>query len=187
MTDTPPMTDPKGTPMSMAPVIAIRRPVPATSVQGSLALDLTPRLDPPEVPTLSERGAVPQRRTDLVTADPRERLVLDRFAHAFVIRAVEIASGDRPATQLLRQSAPEVYDDLVRRAHLVTSAAGTLPARGRGRGAVRPVLRTLRTSLVAPGALEVAAHLRYGARSRALAARFETVAGRWQCVAIEWA
>jgi hypothetical protein len=169
--------------MSIAPVIAIRRPVPAASVQGSLALDLTPRLDPPDTrPT----GAS-QRRSDLVSAQPHERMALDRFAHAFLVRASEIASGDRPVTQLLRQSVPSVYDDLARRARLVSAAAGTVPAQGRGRGAVRPVLRTLHTSLVSPGALEVAAHVRYGARSRAIAARFERVDGRWQCVALEWA
>lgn len=180
----PTKTDPKGTPMSMAPVIPIRRSVPAASVQGSLALDLTPRLDPPEA---APTNRAPQRRNDLVVAEPGERMALDRFVHAFLVRASEIASGDRPVTQLLRQSVPSVYDDLARRAKLVSAASGTLPARGRGRGAVRPVLRTMHTSLVSPGALEAAAHMRYGARSRALAARFETVGGRWQCVALEWA
>lgn len=170
--------------MSMAPVIPIRRPVPAASVQGSLALDLTPRLDPPEATPVGRR---PQRRQDLVVAQPDERVALDRFAHAFFVRASEIASGDRPVTQLLRQAVPSVYDDLARRAKLVSAAAGTVPARGRGRGAVRPVLMTIHTSLVSPEALEAAAHLRYGARSRALAARFEVVDGRWQCVALEWA
>ena len=177
------MTDPKGMRMSVAPVIPIRRPVPAASVQGSLALDLTPRLDPPD----TRPSASPRRRSDLVTVEPRERTALDRFAHAFLVRAAEIASGDRPVTQLLRQSVPSVYEDLACRARLVSAAAGTKPSRGRGRGAVRPVLRTMHTSLVAPGALEVAAHVRYGARSRAIAARFETVNGRWQCVALEWA
>jgi len=181
------MTDPKGTLMSLAPVIPIRRPVPAASVQGSLALDLTPRLDPPDAPSHTGPTTSPQRRTDLVTAEPRERMALDRFAHAFLVRASEIASGDRPATQLLRQSTPAVYDDLARRARLVSAAAGSVPAQGRGRGAVRPVLKTLRTSLISPRALEAAAHVRYGARSRALAARFETIDGRWQCVALEWA
>ncbi|MCW2834932.1 MAG: hypothetical protein JWN68_2885 [Nocardioides sp.] len=177
------MTDPKGTRMPMAPVIPIRRPVPAASVQGSLALHLTPRLDPPE----TRPATACQRRIDVVSAEPGERMALDRFAHAFLVRATEVASGDRPVTQLLRQSAPRVYEDLARRARLVSAAAGTLPSRGRGRGAVRPVLRTMRTSLVSAGALEASAHVRYGARSRAIAARFEVLDGRWQCVALEWA
>lgn len=177
------MTDPKGTRMSMAPVIPIRRAVPAASVQGSLALDLTPRLDPPD----TRPASALQRRGDVVTAEPHERMGLDRFAHAYLVRATEIASGDRPVTQLLRQSAPRVYEELARRARLVSAAAGTLPTRGRGRGAVRPVLRTMHSSLVSPTALEASAHVRYGERSRAIAARFELCDGRWQCVALEWA
>lgn len=166
-----------------APVIQLRRQVPIASVQGSLALDLTPRLDPPEPPP----AGVPTRRGDLVSSDPERRLAIERFVHAYLVRAAEIASGDRPPTQLLRQSSPRIYADLGRRAQLVTAAAGTSPAGGRGRGAVRPVIRSIRTSLVADNALEAAAHLRYGARSRALAGRFEVVGDRWQCVALEWA
>lgn len=166
-----------------APVIQLHRQVPIASVQGALALDLTPRLDPPE-PAPAD---APARRGDLVPADLERRASLERFVHAYLVRAAEIASGDRPLTQLLRQSSPRVYADLGRRAKLVITAAGTAPGAGRGRGAVRPVVRSIRTSLVTDHALEAAAHLRYGARSRALAARFEVVDGRWQCVALEWA
>ncbi|UUZ61732.1 Rv3235 family protein [Nocardioides sp. B-3] len=98
-----------------------------------------------------------------------------------------MACGDRPAAQLLRHCSPEVYGELTRRARLVAKAAGTTPALGRGRGAIRPVLRSTRTSPVRDDALEAAAHVRYGARSRAPAARFEVVDGRWQCPALEWA
>lgn len=165
-------------------VIPIRRIVPVASVQGSLALDLTPRLDPPE----TEVAALPAIRPgDLVGADPARRVGIDQFVRRHLACAVEIASGDRPTTQLLRHCSPEVYADLARRAQLVTKAAGTTPALGRGRGAIRPVLRSAHTSLVRDDALEASAHVRYGARSRALAARFEMVEGRWQCVALEWA
>ncbi len=156
-------------------VIPIRRTVPVASVQGSLALDLTPRLDPPET------------EARIVTAETEERAALDRFVRRHLACAVEIACGDRPSAQLLRHCSPAVHADLARRAQLVTSAAGTTAALGRGRGAVRPVLRSTHTSLVRADALEVAAHVRYGARSRALAARFEVVDGRWQCVVLEWA
>lgn len=167
-----------------AHVIPIRRTVPVASVQGSLALDLTPRLDPPE----TELEALPSIRTgDLVSCDPAQRAGLEQFVRRHLACAVEIASGDRPSTQLLRHCSPGVYADLSRRAQLVIQAAGTTRALGRGRGAVRPVVRSSRTSLVRADALEAAAHVRYGARSRALAARFEVVDGRWQCVALEWA
>ena len=168
----------------MTNVIPIRRTVAVASVQGSLALDLTPRLDPPE----SEAQVLPAPRVgDLVSADAGQRAGLDRFVRRFLAGAVEVACGDRPMAQLLRHCSPEVYADLGRRAKLVTTAAGTTPARGRGRGAVRPVLRSAHTSLVRADALEATAHVRYGARSRALAARFEVVDGRWQCTALEWA
>jgi hypothetical protein len=172
-------------------VIPIRRTVPVASVQGSLALDLTPRLDPPEtdvqVPASLSPSGPPTRPGDLVSADAGQRAGLDQFVRRHLACAVEIACGDRPATQLLRHCSPEVYAALTRRARLVTNAAGTTAARGRGRGAIRPVLRSAHTSLVRADALEAAAHVRYGARSRALAARFEVVDGRWQCVALEWA
>ena len=165
-------------------VIPIRRTVSVASVQGSLALDLTPRLDPPE----TEVQVLPAIRPgDLVSADAGQRAGIDRFVRRHLACAVEIACGDRPTTQLLRHCSSDVYADLARRAQLVTKAAGTTPAVGRGRGAIRPVLRSAHTSLVRADALEAAAHVRYGARSRALAARFEVVEGRWQCVALEWA
>lgn len=166
-----------------ARVIEIRPTVPMASVQGSLALDLTPRLDPPE----TEVAALPAIRSgDLVGAEPGPRARVEVFVRRHLACAVEIASGDRPTTQLLRHCSPEVYADLTRRAHLVTKAAGTTQTLGRGRGAIRPVLRSTHTSLVRDDALEASAHVRYGARSRALAARFEMVEGRWQCVALEW-
>ena len=165
-------------------VIPMRRTVPVASVQGSLALDLTPRLDPPETGVQLLPTTWPG---DLVRTDAVQRAELDRFVRRHLACAVEIACGDRPTTQVLRHCSPDVYADLARRAQLVTRAAGTTPAVGRGRGAIRPVLRSAHTSLVRADALEAAAHVRYGARSRALAARFEVLDGRWQCVALEWA
>jgi hypothetical protein len=40
--------------------------------------------------------------------------------------------------------------------------------------------------LIRPDAVEASAHVRYGRRSRAVAARFEVVRDRWQCVALTW-
>lgn len=168
-------------------VIPIRRAVPVASVQGSLALDLTPRLDPPETEVeVIAPNHPPMRSGDLVSAEVGKRVELDRFVRRYLACAVEIACGDRPAAQLLRHCVPAVHSELARRAQLVARAAGTTPAVGRGRGAVRPVLRSAHTSLIRDDALEAAAHVRYGARSRALAARFEIIDGRWQCVALEW-
>ena len=162
-----------------AQVIPIRRPVPVASVQGALALDLAPRLDPPEV------AAAPDApRLDLVAVDGERRHRLDAFVHRYLSAAVEIAMGDRPLSQLLRHTEHRLYQELGRRAATVSGAAGTTPATGRGRGAVRPTVASVRTSLVAADALEVSARVRHGQRSRALAARFEARDGRWQCVAL---
>ncbi|QBX56347.1 hypothetical protein EXE58_13310 [Nocardioides seonyuensis] len=162
-----------------ARVFQLHAPVPVTSVQGSLALDLGPRVEPPR-PHLSSATA-----QDVVQVEiPRDRL--DAFVRRHLQAVLEIALGDRPARQVLRHCVPEVYDDLVARAVTVSGAAGTVPGAGRGRGTVRPVVVGVRTSLVRADALEACAHARYGQRSRALAARYEVVAGRWQCVVLEW-
>lgn len=162
-----------------ATVIALRPPVPVATVQGSLALDLTPAVDPPLEATLEGL-----RRPDFGLAPmPRERL--DGFLARYLTCALEVSIGDRPAAQLLRNSSPAIYHELCRRAQIVAGAAGTSRSAGRGAGAVRPVLKSTHTQAVAEGVVEVAARARYGGRNRAVAARFEVRAGRWQCVALE--
>ena len=162
-------------------VVPLRRPVGEDTVQGALALDLTPRLAPPAPGVRDVPTAI-----DLVVADRVARQRLDAFVRRHLQAVVEIAMADRPVSQVLRHCSPDVYADLARRAQLVARAAGTSPARGRGPGAVRPVVVGVRTALVRDDALEASVHVRYGARSRALAARFEVSRDRWQCVALEW-
>jgi hypothetical protein len=99
---------------------------------------------------------------------------------------VEVVGGDRPVSQLLRWTSPEVYHDLARRAHLVAAAAGRRPGAG-GIQSVRPQLAGLRTSFVSDACAEVSLHVRYGPRSRAVAARFELRRDRWQVTALEFA
>jgi hypothetical protein len=154
-------------------------PPPAT-VQGALALDLTPRVEVPDPPLRRVRT------TDLVVAPDTERPRLDAFVGRFLAAATEIAMGDRPVSQAVRHCTGKVYDDLTQRAVAAAGAAGTTTSRGRGPRATRPTLLSVRTSLVRRDALEASAHIRHGARSRALAARFELVDGRWQCVVLEW-
>jgi hypothetical protein len=172
--------------MSVAPddlASVTRLPTPGrASVQGALALDTTPRLDPP--PSAITRA---NRPSDVAEIDAGLRDRLDAWVHRYLQAVVEIVSGDRPVTQLLRWTRPEVYDDLGRRAVLVARAGGHAPGRGRGRDAVRPAVLGMHTTLVHEDALEASVHVRYGQRSRAVAARFELVRGRWQCVALEFA
>ncbi|WP_210440259.1 Rv3235 family protein [Nocardioides xinjiangensis] len=150
------------------------------SVQGALALDLTQRTAPPRPrPRLA-------RSTDLVAAPEAAREQVDAVVARYLAAAVEIAAGDRPVSQLLRHTVPEVYDDLARRARTVGAAAGSASGRLRGPNPARPVVVGVRTALVRSDAVEASAHVRYGRRSRAVAARFEVVRDRWQCVALAW-
>lgn len=164
-----------------ADVIALHGTAPMASVQGSLALDLTWRTTPPR-PRL--RSA---QTCDLVVAEAAGRSRVDAFVGRYLQAAVEIAAGDRPVGQLLRHTVPEVYDALAERSHLVREAGGTTPQGPRGANPTRPVVVGVRTALIRDDALEASAHVRYGRRSRAVAARFEIVRNRWQCVAIQWA
>ena len=167
-------------PETSADVVALRSTAPFASVQGSLALDLTWRTAPPR-PRL--RSA---RTCDLVAAEAAGRARVDAFVGRYLQAAVEIAAGDRPVGQVLRHTAPEVFEALSERSRAVRAAGGA-PAHGpAGTNPARPVVVGVRTALIRDDALEASAHVRYGRRSRAVAARFEIVRDRWQCVAMQW-
>lgn len=148
--------------------------VPVASVQGTLALDLEPRREPPH----------------LAEVIPLERPVdhdIGAWARRYAQAVVEIVGGDRPVTQLLRWSSREVYEDLARRALLVARAGQHLPGQGRVQP-VRPRVLGVHPCFVSRDAVEVSMHVRYGERSRALAGRFErTRDQRWSCTALEFA
>jgi hypothetical protein len=151
-------------------VVPLRLPVPVAITQGTLALDLQPRLEPPAPPA----------------GDLRRRREIDAWAHRFVQAAAEIVGGDRPSTQLVRHTTRDVYADLERRAQLVARAGGHVAGAARVQP-VRPRVLSVRSSFPVPEVAEVGVHLRYGDRSRAVAARFERRTGRWVCTALEFA
>ena len=158
--------------------------MPVASVQGTLALDLDARRDPPAArpPDAPEAGA----GGDVVPIDGAGVARSSSGPGATPRPRSRSSAGDRPVSQLLRWSTATVYDDLARRALLVARAGGHRPGQGRVQP-VRPVVVSVRTCFVHPDAAEVGVHLRYGGRSRALAARFEHRDGRWQCSALEFA
>jgi hypothetical protein len=165
-------------------VISLPRPVlpvGVASIQGTLALDLTPRQDPPEVDHLTARPA-----GDVVDIGRATRREFELFSGRIVQAVVEIVGGDRPVSQVLRWTTPTVYQDLRRRAQLVARAVGRHPGQGGIQG-TRPHVLSVHTCFVAAGVAEVSAHVRYGHRSRALAARFERRRDRWLCTALEFA
>ena len=164
-------------------VVPLRRPAPLASVQGTLALDLEPRQDPPWVPATGGPGPV----ADVLPIDGPLRRAIEDWARRYSQAAVEIVGGDRPVTQLLRWSSREVYENLQRRALLVARAGRHEPGQGRFQP-VRPRVLGVRPCFINRDVVEVSTHVRYGERSRALAARFErTDDNRWRCTALEFA
>jgi hypothetical protein len=156
---------------------------PVASVQGTLALDLGPRVEVPE-PDLGARPG--DSVLDVVPVDLVQRRRFEQHAARIGAALVEIVGGDRPVSQVLRWTTPEVYQDLGRRAHLVARSVGRRPGAG-GLQAVRPQLVAAHTSFISESSAEVSLHVRYGERSRAVAARFELIRGRWQVSALEFA
>ncbi len=160
-----------------------RRTAALASVQGTLALDLTPRHDPPE-PMLSGGGG--PAAADVIDIDRAARLEVERFAARILQAFVESVGGDRPVSQVLRWTTPTVYQDLGRRAQLVARAVGRRPGQGGIQG-TRPQVVGVHTCFLTQRAVEVSAHVRYGQRSRAVAARFDRHCDRWVCSALEFA
>jgi hypothetical protein len=167
--------------MTVTELHRAHRPVRMASVQGTLALDLTAHQDPPDAVPVRASGA-----GDVVDIGRAARREFERFSGRIVQAIVEIVGGDRPVTQVLRWTTPEVYQDLGRRAHLVARAVDRRPGQGGIQG-TRPQVVRAHACFVSDGVAEVSAHVRYGARSRAVAARFERRRDRWVCSALEFA
>lgn len=136
--------------------------------QGALALGLDPQPGMPGVPELSlVRGGRPD---------------LERWAARFVQAAVEVITGDRSPTQLVRSTSPRVHLEISRRARVITRT--TSPAKRRRTARVQ--VRSVHVFCPAPDVAEAAVHLRHGERGRAVALRLEIRDDRWQCVAIQF-
>ncbi len=84
---------------------------------------------------------------------------------------VEVMAGTRPAPQLVRWTAPDVYAVLARRS--LVAARRTLPA------ARRPIVRRVRVSEPADGVAEACAVVIHHDRVRALAMRMVGLDRRW--------
>lgn len=139
--------------------------VPVAQVQGMLTLDLPPAAG---TLTLLERPDEPGEQ-------------VRRWAQRFARAVVEVTGGDRPVTQLLRWTSPPVYADLERRARIVARVRPVTGPRQRLRAQIRSVHVFQPTATTA----EVSVHVRYGPRSRALAARLELRDQRWTCTALQ--
>ncbi|HWJ67507.1 MAG TPA: Rv3235 family protein [Nocardioides sp.] len=161
-------------------LVGIRLAVPVAPTQGTLALALLPRQGPPTAPAPTSRpGAA------VVPIDRRLRRTIEEWAHRFTQAAVEIVGGDRPVSQLVRWTSPDVHADLRLRAHLVARAGGHQPGLGRVQQ-VRPRVQSVHACFVNDRVVEAGVHVRHGERSRAVAVRFELIDQRWICTALDF-
>lgn len=126
--------------------------------QDSLALDFFPP-DPD--------GAFERRRShSRLLGDPAP------FVAKMAQAIMEVASGQRPAPQLIRHTTPPIYSVLARRA--LVSARRQQPGTRRG-----AVVRRIRLCEPADGVVEACAVVVAHGRVRALALRIEGLDGRW--------
>ena len=152
-------------------------------LEGALALDFPLPSGLPAVPRAPELTLVVGRADPPPTAPERPQCPAPGardWAARFVQAVVEVIAGDRPLQQMIRWTDERVYSDLSRRVRilgLTTSAA----SRNRTE---RSQVRSVHVYQPHPGAAEVAAHVRHGPRSRAVAARLEAERGRWTCTAL---
>ena len=120
----------------------------------------------------------------LVPAPPSELLErgLCRRAQRLVQAVVEIVEGNRSPAQLLRWTSPRVYEQVERRARWRSrQQRSSVIARS-----ARARVVSVRVSQPTEGVAEVAAHVRHGVRSHAVAVRLERREQRWICTALEW-
>jgi Family of unknown function (DUF6459) len=150
----------------------------ATPTDGATALDPRPDRPASTAPEANLR-LLPGGGTDPGTDDDRRRTLMR--ARRFVQAVVEIVSGDRPCTQLVRWTDRAVYEDLTTRVAALAGVNGSVALAGRPRAKVVSV----KVCRPRDGVAEVAAHVRQGHRSRALAARLEQSERRWICTALE--
>jgi hypothetical protein len=157
-------------PASVAAVRQARarlRPV----VQGTLALVAEPR-------------AARAGRADPATGAAMDALLRPdgrRWAMLLAQGIVEVASGERPMSQLSRWTTFEVYESLrwTLTQH-VTRRRATLPGTPRATRAL-----SVHVSAITPTVVEACATIRIGPRVHALAYRLEATDTGWQCTAAD--
>lgn len=113
-------------------------------------------------------GPLPTATSDLPDAE--------RWARQMVQVIAEVLSSQRPATQLLRWTVPDVYDEVRGRTTALNRPGVTYR---------RPRVGSVRVCEPADGVAEVAAVVHGPQRTRAVALRMEGMDGRWRVTAFE--
>jgi hypothetical protein len=155
-------------------------PTATSRVDGSLALSS----DVASLPAPAPHPAPGPPRTPelrLVATDDVAGEDVRAWAARFAQAVVEVLGGDRPLSQLVRWTSRRVYLELERRLVILARTPGS----GQRARAVRPQVRSVHVCHPTARTAEVSVHVRYGRRSRAIAARLELVRGRWQCTVLQ--
>lgn len=163
--------------------------VPLADVQGMLAFDLQPRLDPPhprddgagnDAGDASVDGDIPPP-VPIVPAKGHLRGWIPQFAQ----KAAEVVGGDRPASQLVRWTTKDVHSELRYRASLTARSGAYEPGTGRNQP-VRPRVHRCHVYEVSDDIVEATVTIRFGAGLRALAVRFERNGESWICTVLNF-
>lgn len=101
-----------------------------------------------------------------IPASPEELPDGDRWTQAYIISAIEILAGRRPAIQISRNTHRFIYNNLSKRAGSLSEL---------------PKIRKIHRSHPIEGVIEVTTTLVFKNRVRALVARFEGVDRKWLC------
>jgi hypothetical protein len=118
----------------------------------------------------------PQRTTSTMLPAPTP------WAGRLVQAVIEVVSGVRPVTQLVRWTTAPVYEALCAR---VARPAANTGSRDPATIRLAEVVRSVRVSEPRDGVAEVCAIVQQGPRCRAIALRLEGIDGRWQCTALQ--
>jgi hypothetical protein len=106
------------------------------------------------------------------------------WAGRLVQAVIEVVSGVRPVSQLVRWTTAPVYEALCARVARPVVSTGT-GSRDLVTTRLAEVVRSVRVSEPRDGVAEVCATVQQGPRCRAIALRLEGIDGRWQCTALQ--
>jgi hypothetical protein len=124
----------------------------------------------------AEEDFGPQRTTSTMLPAPTP------WAGRLVQAVIEVVSGARPVSQLVRWTTSPVYEALcasIARPVAYQGSRELIPTR------LAEVVRSVRVSEPRDGVAEVCAVVQQGPRCRAIALRLEGIDGRWQCTALQ--
>lgn len=154
--------------------------VPLADVQGTLAFDLRPRLDPPRPAAEHANGPVAEP-IPIVPA----RGHLNAWVPQFAQKIAEVVGGDRPASQLVRWTTKDVIADLRYRAALTARSGAYEPGLGRHQP-LRPRVWRWHLHAVTDTVVEATATIQFGHGYRAMALRFEQSGENWICTVLNF-